>query len=319
MKNLVSVIIPAYNHEKYIQETIQSIIDQTYSNIELIVIDDGSKDSTWEKIQEMKQICENRFSRVVFESQQNQGTCQTLNKLINYTQGEYIYIIASDDIAKPNAIETEYQFLSRHKNFALCVGDNEFIDEKSKRCYWDTNQNIVYDKLKAQYFTFGHFLQQAIPINFISKEFGRYDKLYQNNHVPNGYLIRKSIFARIGLYVPEAPLEDYWLMLQISKFAKMKFIDKILFSYRWHSTNTVKNREKMISITEKTQQYEKRLLMNSNFKNMLPIVKDVYINGYYYKKIGIPHILECLYYKKNNHTRKIIKLFGQKVFMFEKN
>ena len=56
-KSLVSVLIPAYDHEKYVQETIKSIINQTYQNIELIIVDDGSKDSTWQKIQEMREEC----------------------------------------------------------------------------------------------------------------------------------------------------------------------------------------------------------------------------------------------------------------------
>ena len=58
---LVSVIIPAYNHEKYVQETISSIIKQTYQNLELIVIDDGSTDNTWQEINNLKGICEKRF------------------------------------------------------------------------------------------------------------------------------------------------------------------------------------------------------------------------------------------------------------------
>ena len=78
---LVSVLIPAYNHEQYVQLTIRSIIEQTYQNIELIVIDDGSKDSTWEKISELKSECEKRFRRVDFSTQENSGTCKTLNRL----------------------------------------------------------------------------------------------------------------------------------------------------------------------------------------------------------------------------------------------
>ena len=67
IKPLVSIVIPAYNHEKYIKETIKSLINQTYKNLELIVIDDGSTDSTFEKLQELKQECEERFVRVVFQ------------------------------------------------------------------------------------------------------------------------------------------------------------------------------------------------------------------------------------------------------------
>ncbi len=89
---LVSVIIPAYNHENYVQECINSIIEQTYKNIELIIVDDGSKDSTWNKIQEMKAVCEKRFVRVHFETKENEGTCKTLNKLLSLAKGEFIYL-----------------------------------------------------------------------------------------------------------------------------------------------------------------------------------------------------------------------------------
>ena len=81
--DLISVIVPAYNHEKYIEECIRSIMAQTYQNIELLVIDDGSKDGTFEILQSLKPECEKRFVRVVFETQENQGTCVTLNRLID--------------------------------------------------------------------------------------------------------------------------------------------------------------------------------------------------------------------------------------------
>ena len=61
MEKPVSVIIPAYNHQNYVQDTIKSIINQTYQNIELIIIDDGSTDRTWQKILEMKADCEKHF------------------------------------------------------------------------------------------------------------------------------------------------------------------------------------------------------------------------------------------------------------------
>ena len=63
---LVTIAIPCYNHEQYVQDSIQSIIDQSYSNIELIIIDDGSKDNSVLKIQELISICTNRFSRFEF-------------------------------------------------------------------------------------------------------------------------------------------------------------------------------------------------------------------------------------------------------------
>ena len=133
---LVSVIIPAYNHEQFVQETILSIIAQTYKNIELIVIDDGSKDNTWNKINELKSDCEQRFTRVHFETQENRGTCNTLNKLISLTKGDYVYFIASDDLAKPQAIEKQIIAITKN-NAIVAVGNNEIIDHNSIAIGWD--------------------------------------------------------------------------------------------------------------------------------------------------------------------------------------
>lgn len=315
-KSFVSVLIPAYNHEKYIQETIKSIIHQTYQNIELIIVDDGSKDLTWHKIQEMKEECEKRFSRVIFETKENEGTCKTLNKLLSLAQGEYIYLIASDDLAKPQAVETEVKFLKTNLDYALVVGDNEIIDGNSQVCYWDENKNNVYDINESKYKTFGDFLKQyKKDVNFYSKQFGSYKTLYIGNYIPNGYLIRKSIFDKIGFFTPEAPLEDYWLMLQISKYSNMKYIDEVLFSYRWHNSNTVKNREKMIKITEKTLEYEEKLVksLKSN-KYIDPIVFEIHHYGLCYKKQGIPFVFEIVSYKKETKKTKILKIFNIKIF-----
>ncbi|MDR3243838.1 MAG: glycosyltransferase family 2 protein, partial [Elusimicrobiota bacterium] len=122
---LVSVAIPVYNHEKYVSAVIDSIIAQTYGNIELLIIDDGSKDLSWEKVCQKREICIKRFKRIDFEKQENKGTCITLNKLLDKACGKYIYLIASDDLAKPNAIETFVIFLENNLQYAQVVGDNE--------------------------------------------------------------------------------------------------------------------------------------------------------------------------------------------------
>lgn len=287
---LVSVIMPAYNHQNYVQEAIESIINQTYKNIELIVIDDGSSDSTWQKIQEMQEQCEKCFVRVVLQTKENEGTCATLNKMLDLAQGEFVYLIASDDKAKPQAIEKEVDFLAKHKDYALVVGDDEIIDSSSNLCYWDYEQNIVYDKDRADFTTFAELLKCHID------DFGNYDRLYHGNHIPNGYLIRKSIFDKIGKFTHEAPLEDWWLMLQIAKYAKMKFLDEILYSYRWHNSNTIKDRARIDNFAKKVMEYENRLLDTIDDKEVLPSVLKIKY-GYFYKAIGIPYIFVLEKYK----------------------
>ena len=318
-KSLVSVLIPAYNHEKYVQETIKSIIDQTYQNIELLIVDDGSKDSTWQKIQQMKDECEKRFPRVHFETKENEGTCKTLNRLLSLAQGEYVYVIASDDMAKPEAISKEVKFLNENPEYALVVGDNEIIDSDSNVCYWDKDRNLVKSKQDATYITFCDFLQKIRNFCFTDEQFGTYQTLYvQGNHVPNGYLIRRKIFEKTGYFTTKAPLEDHWLMLQISKYAKMKYLDQILFSYRWHDTNTIKNNTKIGRYSEITKQYEIDNFENIDIASLTKSAMQYFKFGKLYKKIGIKNIFEILKYKKFNRKVKILKLFGLTVYKKEK-
>ena len=320
--NLVSVLIPAYNHEKYIQETIKSIINQSYPNIELIVIDDGSKDLTWQKIQEIKEECEKRFVNIHFETKQNEGTCKTMNKLLSCAKGDFIYLIASDDLAKPQAIEKEVEFLSKNPDYALCVGDNELIDANSTVGYWDKDRNFVYNLKDAQFKTFAQFIQKRVKFKLTSNKFGRYDKLFEENHIPNGYLIKKSILKKTGYFTPEAPLEDWWLMLQISKYAKLKYLDEVLFSYRWHSTNTIKQTDKIENMGKQTIVHEIKILENIDI-NSLPkfcqkYIKKINKQGICTYKIGIPFIITINNYKKGNDKFKSIKLFNFEIFKKKK-
>ena len=315
-KGLVSVLIPSYNHENYVHKTIKSIIDQTYKNIELIVIDDGSKDNTFQKILEMKFECEKCFENVIFETKQNEGTCSTFNKLLSKAKGEYVYIIASDDLAKPQAIEKEIEFLNSHKDFALCVGDNDIIDENDVICYWDKDRNNVYKIEDAVFKTNVEYLKnERKSVDFNSSDFGDYGLLNYSNFIPNGYLIRRNIFEIIGEFTPEAPLEDYWLMLQISKFAKMKYLDEPLFSYRWHSSNTIKVSDRMKLFDEKTRAYEKTLIEKYKDDNRTTKGFNRFLKyGILYKKIGIPYIFQIQKFFKDDKRLMVIKLFNIDIF-----
>lgn len=311
--NLVSVLIPAYNHENYIQETIESIINQTYPNIELIILDDGSKDKTWEKITELKPKCENRFVKIHFETKQNEGTCMTLNKLLKLSSGEFVYIIASDDLAKPQAIEEELKFLQDNPDYALAVGDNEYVDSMGKQIF-RTQKAFTSNIKNAKYKTVKEFLSSKLKIDFLSDDFGSYKTLYKENYIPNGYLIRKNIFETIGNFTKNAPLEDFWLMLQISKYKKMKYIDEILFSYRIHDTNTIGNSTRMRELTTQTRNYEQKLLEKylTNHKN--DELLKIYNEGICYYQTGIPNILMLYKYQKINTRTLKVEIFNKTIY-----
>lgn len=269
---LVSVIIPVYNHEKYVQTAIKSIINQTYQNIQLLVIDDGSKDSSYQKVMELKEECEKRFPKTYFETKPNEGSRATYNKLIEKAEGKYIYLNASDDISKPQAIEKEVEFLENNPDYVLAVGNNEVIDS-------DGNLQDVP--------TARENLAKARKIKFESEDFGNYSTLFLiGNHIPNGYLVRKEIFDKCGKFTNDAPLEDWWEMLQLSKYGKFKFIDEILFSYRIHGENTMLQSKHMRQMARQTFAHELKILKNADFSTMLPIVRKTYLQYKFFGKLA---------------------------------
>lgn len=239
--DLISVLIPAYNHEDYIQAAIDSAIKQTYQNIELIIVDDGSTDGTWDRIAAMEEACRARFTRVEIIRQDNQGVCLTLNKLVDLAKGEYILRLDSDDMMKPNSVETLHSFLSQNQDYGLAVGDNEIIDEKGQKVYWTENRENTTNESEAVHKTFGKYLMywNQFPDGFDTDEFGKYNSFICKNYIPNGYLVRKKLMENIR-FTPLAPREDYFMVLQLSKVSKFKYINEILHYYRWHSNNTIK-------------------------------------------------------------------------------
>ena len=131
----------------------------------------------------------------------------------------------------------------------LAVGDNEIIDGNSKRIFWDKKKNTVSEK-KSVYKTFG----DCLGINSTDK-FGQYKTLLKNNHIPNGFLIRRSALKSLS---SDTILEDWTRNLQLIKEGKFKYFPEVLFSYRWHETNTVKS----LSYRNKQQAFYKQVLEN---------------------------------------------------------
>lgn len=106
-KPLVTVIVPAYNHENYIEDCLKSIVTQSYDNMQIIVFNDGSKDKTDFVIEK---IIEENKRKIEYVSKENEGLCKTLNKGLAMAKKEYVLTIASDDIWLPNKIKEQVNF-----------------------------------------------------------------------------------------------------------------------------------------------------------------------------------------------------------------
>jgi len=312
---LVSVLVAAYNHERYIEEMIRSLIAQTYENIELIIIDDGSSDGTYQKMMELKPECGKRFKRVDFSTQKNCGGSETGNRLLKKAEGEFIYSIASDDVAKPEAVETLVDFMSKHDDYVLAVGDNEFIDEHSKIIGWAKHSQNV-DLVQAQYRTFGTYLRHARKdVDFLSEQFGSYATLVQSNYIPNGYLTKTSVQKKREQHT-SVVLDDWFMHLQLAKFGKMKYIDKVLFSYRQHGTNTFKHSDLMQQMAYQTRLYEQKLVHQKGMEHWAEIFDKYAIQCK--TKFRLGHFIH--YYKQIDleYNTKILEIFGHKFILKQK-
>ena len=127
---LVSVIIPCYNHQNYIESCLLSIMKQTYFAIELIIIDDCSKDSSVNIMKKNLEQLQQRFERVeIREHKVNKGLTKTLNEGLNLSRGNYIKVLASDDMLHPKCIELLVATMEQNKAYDMLFSNGQYISE----------------------------------------------------------------------------------------------------------------------------------------------------------------------------------------------
>lgn len=202
---LVSVIIPAYNAEKFIAATLEAVLRQTYKNIEVIVIDDGSKDRTANIVQEFAL----KDSRVILIKQPNMGVSASRNLAIKTSKGEYIAPVDADDIWYPEKLEKQVQcMLQSNSSVGLVYTWSVHIDEDGL--------------LTGTYHARTH---EGKVLATMFKE-----ELIGNASVP---LIRRSCLDTVGLYNTELRvLEDFDLYLRIAERYEFRVVPEFLMAYR---------------------------------------------------------------------------------------
>ncbi len=210
---LVSVIIPAYNAETFIERTLKSVLSQTYTNIEVIVVDDGSKDKTFEIVQSIAQ----KDSRIVLIKQENAGVAAARNLAIEKSQGEYIAPIDADDIWYAEKIEKQVKcILNAEESVGLVYSLAVDIDENDLII----GQSSVDTLFKPE----GKIYTALVFINFLG-----------NASTP---LIRRACFKHIGGYNCQLKqqaaqgCEDWDMYLRIAEYYEFRVVPEFLIGYR---------------------------------------------------------------------------------------
>lgn len=217
--SLVSVVIPCYNHEQFIQDSIQSVINQTYENIELIIIDDGSKDDSVLKIREMIESCEERFVRFEFRNRANIGLSATLNEALEWCQGKYFSPLASDDQMLNSKTAIQVSFLEKNIKIPALSAGVKLVDEDNKKIRKCEDENKFY--------TFKEII------------------MHEHYLPAPTQMIRTDILRKVGGYNSDLLIEDWYMWLKLSINGEIYYMSNILCLYRIHSSNTSKNLVKM--------------------------------------------------------------------------
>lgn len=217
---LVSIAVPSYNHARYVADCIRSIIDQTYSNVELIVIDDGSTDSSPEIIKALEHQCAGRFRRFEFRARPNRGLTATLNEAIEWSQGEFFSAIASDDELLPHKTSALIDAFSDDKQVAGTFGGICLIDESGRALHELCPPQSAY--------SFGQIITRTAAI-----------------YAP-AQLLRLSCLREAGPLPEGLYIEDWYLWLQLTRNGGLlKTIPDVVARYRRHESNSSSNPNRM--------------------------------------------------------------------------
>ena len=211
-KGLFSLLIMCYNHEKYIEEAIQSVLAQTYANIEIIIFDDYSTDNSWGIIQTFLPALQKRFNRVVaFRNAYNMGMIKSFNKMVEETRGTVIFCLSGDDMMAENYSADIMQACTEYPQVSVFVTDGYWVDADAKYSELDISS------LASFYVQKPDLCKDTL-----------FERLFWRNCIfASGVSLRKEVYEKFGLYDEDIWIEDleYWLRISRTKETEFLYLD----------------------------------------------------------------------------------------------
>ncbi len=240
---LVSVLLPTYNSSEFITETIEHVLNQTYHNFEFIIVDDASTDNTLEITQQYA----SKDQRIkIFQSKKNEGISATHNKCIQYSNGKYLAYLNHDDLALPDRLKKQVDFLEKNLEIGVCGSSIEYFG----------NSNHIWHTLRVP---------RKIKCNLLFS-------VTVNN--PSA-MVRKELFEQHQFLYDTKLLiaNDYDMWIQMSQITQLANLPEVLTKIRIHANNTSKN--KALLLKETFQLYAHQL---QNYLHINPTQEELEVH-----------------------------------------
>ncbi len=245
----VTVIIPNYNHAKYLEERIDSVLAQTFQDFELVILDDASTDNSREIIE---RYSTNPKVRLIFNEQNSGSTFKQWNFGLSQAKGEYVWFAESDDCAAPALLETLVDRLDRHPSVGLAVCQSWTIDEDSHRLgnYGDLQEHLNHSShWRSDYVNSG----QDECKNF----------LFWYNTIPNASAVlwRREILERVGGAPTHLRVCGDWLAyINILNLSDIAFVSTPLNYFRQHQCNVRSKALQSKNVTQERRMVQQTLI-----------------------------------------------------------
>jgi glycosyltransferase involved in cell wall biosynthesis len=216
VKPKVSVIMAVLNGEGFIDEAIQSVVDQTSKNVELVVVDDGSTDRTRDRVDAFRDRLEVRYVRHEIP----RGIAPSMNDGVRHATGELIAFLDHDDAWLPEFLQTQTSYLDEHPDVGMVHCDFQTIDSEGE---------VIQASIAA-------WRGRKRPSGLV------FPQLFMDSFiVGNSVLIRRECFTHLGLFDESLRWGDYLMWMRIARHYRVDYVDRVLTKYRQHPTQSTRN------------------------------------------------------------------------------
>ncbi|WP_313034119.1 glycosyltransferase family 2 protein [Massilia alkalitolerans] len=221
---LVSIIVPYYNHNAFIRKCLDSVINDTYENKELLIINDGSTEGDSSNLDAWIAENGNRIP-VKYSHRENRGLIRTLHELIEQSNGQYILILASDDFLINDTIARRVACLQANPSKLLCLSDAIVVDQNGRT----VSESSMFD------------FRRGRKENYLRDGKLTYEIVRRWSVAGSVYMVDRKIFDVIGKYDPSLILEDWDFFLRAASENLIIYLDVQVSGYRAHDNNTFSN------------------------------------------------------------------------------